>query len=130
MTTTEVARSASIEGSAMLTTDSSIKAMLDARMAATNTHGLALEAQSGSTRVDLIAASSHGPALRLIIRPPPGGLSCVTLQPRQQSGPSARHHRSRRHLRIKRLMDDASERRYLIGLAQHRKFRIGFEHPG
>src|SRR6202035_3366734 len=98
-----------IEGSAMLTTHSSTKAMLDARTAASNTHGLAFEAQSGSRRVDLIAASSHGPALRLIIRPPPGGLSCVTLQPRQESGPSARHHRSRWHFRIERLMDDASE---------------------
>src|SRR5580704_10211383 len=60
MTSADVFRSVSIAGSATLTTDSSIYEMLDARIVTASTHGLALAAQSPTTRVDSIAASSHG----------------------------------------------------------------------
>jgi hypothetical protein len=42
--------------------------MLDARIVATSTHGLALAAQFPAARVDRIAASSHGRAFGLIMR--------------------------------------------------------------
>src|SRR5271169_5048019 len=52
ITTTEVARSVSIAGKATLTTDSSTNAMLDARIAATNTHGFALAPQFRAAGID------------------------------------------------------------------------------
>jgi hypothetical protein len=45
--------------------------MLDARIAASKTHGLALAAQFRSAWIDRIVASSHGRALGLIMRTEP-----------------------------------------------------------
>jgi hypothetical protein len=42
--------------------------MLDARIVATSTHGLALSGQFPDARVDRIDASSHGRAFGLIMR--------------------------------------------------------------
>jgi hypothetical protein len=56
----DVARSVSIAGKATLMTDSSMLAMLDARIVAINTQGLALAARVAATGVDWIIASSHG----------------------------------------------------------------------
>src|SRR5580692_2582098 len=67
ITATDVARSVSIAGSATLTTDSSIKAMLEPRIVTANTHGLVLAALLRAATVARIAASSHGCALGLII---------------------------------------------------------------
>jgi hypothetical protein len=41
--------------------------MLDARIAASNTHGFAPAAQLATARVDRIVASSHGLAFGLIV---------------------------------------------------------------
>src|SRR5690348_16073419 len=67
MTTTDAPRSVSIAGRETLTTDSSMKEMLDARIAASKTHGFAAAAQSPVARVVRIVASSHGLDLELTI---------------------------------------------------------------
>src|SRR5215472_11116948 len=64
-TITEVARSVSIAGKATLTIDSSMLAMLEARIVASSTQGLALAAQSCTARVDWMVPSSHGLAFTL-----------------------------------------------------------------
>src|SRR6202035_1523061 len=56
ITATDVARSVSIAGSATLTTDSSIKAMLKARIVAAKTHRLAIAAQLRAVAVARISA--------------------------------------------------------------------------
>ena len=56
----DVARSVSIAGKAMLMADSSMLAMLDARIAASSTQGLARAGRLIATDVDWITASSHG----------------------------------------------------------------------
>jgi hypothetical protein len=64
----DVARSVSIAGKATLTMDSSMLAMLDARIVAISTQGLtqglAPAARFAAARVDWIIASSHGLVLR------------------------------------------------------------------
>jgi hypothetical protein len=62
--TIEVARSVSIAGNATLITDSSMFAMLDARIVATRTQGFALATRGTAADVDWMIASSQGLALR------------------------------------------------------------------
>ena len=53
-------------GRATLTTDSSMKEMVEPRMVAASTQNLLVAAQSGAARTDWIAPSSQGRALGLI----------------------------------------------------------------
>src|ERR1700694_3188551 len=61
-----VAKSASIFGSATLTTDSSTNAIVDANTAAPNTQRRCWSAQRASGLIERMARSSQGRALRLI----------------------------------------------------------------
>src|SRR5580704_3377268 len=67
MTATGALRSASIAGSATLTTDSSTNAMVEPRMVTARTQNFWRATQVGSGRTDRIAASSQGLALGLIM---------------------------------------------------------------
>jgi hypothetical protein len=60
----DVARSVSIAGNATLMMDSSMLAMLDARIVAISTQGLALAGRGTAADVDWIIASSQGVVLR------------------------------------------------------------------
>ena len=60
----DVARSVSIAGNATLMTDSSMLAMLDARIVAISTQGLALAGPGTAADVDWIIAPSQGLVLR------------------------------------------------------------------
>src|ERR1700724_2169062 len=66
MIATGACRSASMAGSATLTTDSSTKAMVEPRMVAARIQNFLLATQVGSGRTDRIAASSQGIAFGLI----------------------------------------------------------------
>src|SRR5258708_26576242 len=67
MTATGALRSASIAGSATLTTDSSTNAMVEPRMVTARTQNFCRATQFGSGRTERIAASSQGRALGLIM---------------------------------------------------------------
>ena len=85
----DVARSVSIAGNATLMTDSSMLAMLDARIVAISTQGLALSAGPGTAAdVDWIIASSQGLVLRDDI---------VAGVPPRSPGKTVIHHRRRAH---------------------------------
>src|ERR1700724_4621456 len=73
-----VPRSASIVGSATLTTDSSTNAMVDPNTAAASTQALSRLGQAEAPRVDRMISAAQGCAFELItccrsIRPYPGG---------------------------------------------------------
>jgi hypothetical protein len=84
----DVARSVSIAGNATLMTDSSMLAMLDARIVAISTQGLALAGPDTSADVDWIIASSQGLVLRDDI---------VAGVPPRSPGKTVIHHRRRAH---------------------------------
>jgi hypothetical protein len=104
MTSTEVARSVSIAGKATLTMEPSILAMPDPRIVASNTHGLALGAQTPEDGTDRIAASSHGPGVGLIMPPchtkrnmyPVTGFGFARLRTRLAFGTKIRRARKKR----------------------------------
>src|SRR6516164_3621331 len=66
MTSTDVARPFSIAGNATLTTDLSMLAIVEARIAADSTQGFSPAEQRVVVLVDRMVDSSHGPALGLI----------------------------------------------------------------
>jgi len=84
----DVARSVSIAGKATLITDSSMLAMLDARIVATSTQGLALAGLGTAADVVWIIASSQGLVLRDDI---------VLGVPHPSPGKTVIHHRRRAH---------------------------------
>ena len=84
----DVARSVSIAGNATLMTDSSMLAMLDARIVAISTQGLAPAGPDTAADVDWIIASSQGLVLRDDI---------VAGVPPRSPGKTVIHHRRRAH---------------------------------
>ena len=84
----DVARSVSIAGNATLMTDSSMLAMLDARIVAISTQGFALAGPGTAADVDWIIASSQGLVLKddIVAGVPPRSLSKTVI-----------HHRRRAH---------------------------------
>src|ERR1700733_15149086 len=77
----DVARAVSIAGKARLMTDSSMLAMLDARIVAISTQGLALAGPRTAADVDWIIASSQGLVLKddIVAGVPPQSLSKTVI---------------------------------------------------
>src|ERR1700746_655833 len=74
--TIDAPRSVSIAGRTTLTTDSSMKEMLDARIATSKTHGFAAAAQSPEVGVARIVASLQGLDLELTLNWSNAGSGC------------------------------------------------------
>ena len=83
----DVARSVSIDGNATLMTDSSMLAMLDARIVAISTQGLALAGPGPAADVDWIIASSQGLVLKddIVAGVPPRSLSKTVIHHRRRA---------------------------------------------
>ena len=83
----DVARSVSIAGNATLMTDSSMLAMLDARIVAISTQGLASAGLGTAADVDWMIASSQGLVLRDGIAPgvPPRSFGKTVIHRRRRA---------------------------------------------